>query len=148
MKVLFISPIEADYIKKIYANLVERNAEVVRVEYPSGNSLIGKIGAVFKFLGNIRKEAKKDYDVINVHYPFIAAVAFAFLRVDTPIVTTLHGSDAIYDELGGFKKKTRSVLTPFLKHLLNMSELVSVNTEFFKNEVVKIKTQHGQIIQG
>lgn len=137
MNILFISSIKPEYIENIYDNLVRAGNDVYFIQYKRGNNLFEKLVAIFNFLKEIRKHLKKDYDVINVQYPFVAVLAFLFIDIDTPIVTTLHGSDAIYEGIDGLQLFTRKMFAPLLRIFLNKSSVITVNTVDYKQRILK-----------
>ena len=135
MKFLLISPLYPTdrnpglgiFVKRIERIYLELGYEGDLVRYEPGTNLWGKMVSLRRFLKTIRSKVKAaDYDLINVHYPFLAPLAFARLKLTKPLVTTLHGTDAKPDSL------IKKALLPWTARLLRRSDLVLVNSRFYK----------------
>ena len=139
MRILLITPLYPTdrnpglgiFVKRIENIYRELGYEVDLVSYGSGSSIRGKMASLRRFLKTIRSKVKAaDYDLINVHYPFLAPLAFVRLKLTKPLVTTLHGTDAKPDSL------VKKALLPWTGRLLRRSDLVLVNSRFYKDFVM------------
>ena len=139
MKILMITPLYPTdrnpglgiFVKRIESIYRELGYEVDLIPYGSGASPWEKMANVRRFLKTIRAKVKAgDYDLVNVQYPFLAPLAFGRLKLTKPLVTTLHGTDAKPDSL------VKKVLLPWTGRLLRRSDLVLVNSRFYKDFVM------------
>lgn len=109
MKILLISSIyptsqHPDYgtfVRNI-AQLYQSNGHTVDVvAYRREGGKLTKLVNWLRFLSNIKRALAhaKDYDLINLHYPFLAAftVRKQLERLAVPLVVSLHGSDIFPD---------------------------------------------------
>lgn len=139
MKILMLTPIYPKpdrpglgiYVQRIESIYLELGYVVERVDYEPGPGFSGKVKGVRRFLKDIRRKVKEgDYDLVNVQYPFLVPLAFTGLKLDRALVTTLHGTDAKPTSL------SRKWMKPWLNDLLRKSQMILVNSSFFKSFVV------------
>lgn len=140
MKILMISPIypkpgaatQGIYVHRIYQLYRQLGYEVDLLIYESGSSKVQKLKAQFRFLTEISRRLRRgDYDIVNVQYPFLAAIPFRFIRSRAPIITSVHGYDVKYNT--AFKRATGY----FTRHLIKKSQMVITPSEYFKAELLR-----------
>lgn len=136
MNILFITPIDTYYIDRNIENLINMGHKVRLVNYKFGDNIFEKIKNIFLFIKEIIKESKKKYDLINVQYPFIAAIPLSIIKLNSPLVVTLHGSDAI-GETSLKERFTRFIIKNRTKKLMQRAEAVTVNTKQYLEEIEK-----------
>ena len=140
MKILLISPIYPRksnpamgiYIQRVHEMYEDLGHEVHLITYEGGLSKLEKFKQMRAFVVSIKKHiSDSSFDVINVHYPFIAAIPFRFFKCKTPLITSVHGSDIFYNT------RLKHMLGGFTNHLLKISDLITVDSTFFKNTLIK-----------
>ena len=139
MKILLITPLYPTannpglgiFVQRIETLYQELGYEVDRISYDSGADLWEKRASLHRFFKTIRVKIKAgDYDLVNVQYPFLSPLALGGLKLKKPLVTTLHGTDAKPD------RRFKRLLLPMTARLLRRSDLVVVNSDYYKRFVV------------
>ena len=150
MKILLISPIYPQknnpamgiYILRVHEMYEDLGYDVHLITYKGGVGKLEKLKQMKAFISLIKQHIKdSSYDVINVHYPFIAAIPFRFFKCKTPLITSVHGSDIFYNT------RLKHMLGGFTKHLLKISDLITVDSTFFKNTLIEKHNLPGEKIR-
>ncbi|PKK39913.1 hypothetical protein ABB02_00702 [Clostridiaceae bacterium JG1575] len=109
---------------------------VDRLAFLREGSRIQKMGHLFRFYRSLwaSKEPLRSgaYDIVNVHYPYLAAPAMRRLPLNhTALVTHVHGSDVFGDSL------SKKLMGPATAALLARSHSIVVPSRFFREKLLQ-----------
>ena len=140
MKILLISPIYPSqtsptngiHVRRVHLLYERLGHQVDLVEYEKASGKLDKMKNMMRFMRDIRSALQSSrHDLINVQYPFIAAIPFRFTKHHAPVVTTVHGSDIV------FNTALKKMLGGFTRHLLEESTAVIAPSEYFRELLLK-----------
>ncbi|WP_459129372.1 glycosyltransferase family 4 protein [Guggenheimella bovis] len=123
-------PSYGTFVKSIHDLYLKNGEEVTLVRYKKEKS--GKLTNYMKFFSEMKDALrKKDYDIVNVHYPSHSApTLLRHLPKDAVLLTTLHGTDALP------LTTTQKLLNPWTRRVLKRSNLIVVSSEDYKRRII------------
>lgn len=144
MKILMITSIyptkqHPDYgtfVKNIHDLYLEAGHQVTLVAFQRRCGKIEKLRETLRFFSRIRRELshQSDYDLINLQYPYLAALPVSryLSRIRIPLWVSLHGSDVFHDSL------SKRLLGKPTERILRGCTRIIVPSEFFARKVSQV----------
>lgn len=142
MKIILISSIypteqHPDYgtfVRNVHRLYTNSGYEIELVAFDRSGGKLTKLKNLASFYRRIRLVLTKQdsYDLINLHYPFLAAIPLArrINHLSIPLVISVHGSDVFPDS------RIKRITWPATKRLLDACARIIVPSRFFQEKMI------------
>ncbi len=121
------------FVKNIHELYLEAGHQVTLVAFQRKGGKIDKLRETLQFFRRIRQELARqsDYDLINLQYPYLAALPVSryLSRIRIPLWVSLHGSDVFHDSL------SKRLLGRPTERILKGCTRIIVPSAFFADKV-------------